>query len=81
MKRVKLTYNNEPKEVVDLIKQGYKLGCPKCDSDLVISFYIDPETQEQLPSLIDCPQNSNHYGLLFDYNSTNFWEKVDKKIQ
>ena len=80
MKRVRLTYDNETREIFDLVKQGYQLGCPRCDTDLIVSVYIDPETQETLPSLIDCPKNSNHFGLLFDYKPTNFWERVDERL-
>lgn len=81
MKRIKLTYDNQTDEVIELIKQDYILVCPRCNSDLTIYSYINPETKEKLPSLIDCPNNPNHYGLHFHYNTNKFWEKVDERSE
>ncbi len=80
MKRVILSNTVETREILDLVKQGYQLGCPRCNSDLTVSFYIDPKTKERLPHTINCPKNTNHFGLILDYNLTDFWKEFDEEM-
>lgn len=69
----------DTKEIFEVIKQGYELICLRCKSKVNISFYIDSETKERLPSNIVCSTNENHIGMIFDYNLRKFWEELDDK--
>lgn len=68
MNQYLLTYETESTEIDMLIAQGIELLCPRCKTKLTLGFVTSPKTGQKLLQSIDCPKNSNHYGILRNYD-------------
>jgi hypothetical protein len=71
MKRVRLTYEMDSREIHRLVNDGFQLTCIKCNSDLEVALSSEQAREQQIKVGIFCPKDEAHVGILFELADTH----------